>query len=603
MSRAWRVLAGALAAGAVVALAAPAYAAPEGRIVGVQSKNGSVDVVFEGRELPASTQLDPATVTMSVNGKQLRASGKRLGDAGTISRATILTLDVSGSMNQGSKLANAKRAAEVFLDAAPADVLVGLVTFNDSPRLLVAPTSDRNRVRAAVRGLQAPPKGTALYDAVKLSLKALGSDGVRSVVLLSDGEEDGSSRAKLSDTVAAVRDSKAVLDVVAVEAAKALPALRRLAGASGGHVVATAQASDLTGLFEKQARELGRQVLVNAKLPPGTPAGSATITVTGRAGSATLTDSAEVLLSAVPVSAADIKAAGPVPAPTGTGFINSQETIVAAILMLFVGFAAVLIIALNGLASAASDSGVKRRLSIYTLSGRRGAKEQDATALGQNAVARSAVELAGKVVARRGLEDSLGRKLEAGGVHMKPAEWIIVHAGVAILLPLFLFMLTGGNLLRASLGLAAGVAAPYFYLSFMGRRRKRKFVAMLPDTLQLMAGSLEAGYSLPQAVDTVAREAEDPVASEFNRAIVESRLGVPVDEALDNIATRMDCRDFAWVVMAIRIQREVGGNLAEILKNVAATLRERERLRRQVLVLSAEVIGIIWMRRIVDVEV
>jgi tight adherence protein B len=173
---------------------------------------------------------------------------------------------------------------------------------------------------------------------------------------------------------------------------------------------------------------------------------------------------------------------------------------------------------------------------------------------------------------------------------------------------------------------------------------------MLPDTLQLMAGSLEAGYSLPQAVDTVAREAEDPVASEFNRAIVESRLGVPVDEALDNIATRTDCRDFAWVVMAIRIQREVGGNLAEILKNVAATLRERERLRRQVLVLSAEgrlsavilaglpivftlylimvrptyigvlitsftgimmaasgvllmVIGILWMRRIVDVEV
>jgi tight adherence protein B len=104
----------------------------------------------------------------------------------------------------------------------------------------------------------------------------------------------------------------------------------------------------------------------------------------------------------------------------------------------------------------------------------------------------------------------------------------------------------------------------------------------------VIAGGISAGYSLPQAIDTVVQEASAPMSIEFNRAIVESRLGVPVEDALEGIGERMDSTDFRWVVMAIRIQREVGGNLSEILTTVAETLRDRERIRRQVQVLSAE---------------
>jgi tight adherence protein B len=104
----------------------------------------------------------------------------------------------------------------------------------------------------------------------------------------------------------------------------------------------------------------------------------------------------------------------------------------------------------------------------------------------------------------------------------------------------------------------------------------------------LMAGSMEAGYSLPQAVDTVVREGVDPISSEFNRALIESRLGVPIEDALESVAERMQSQDFDWVVMAIRIQRQVGGSLADVLKTVAETLRERERLRRMVRALSAD---------------
>ena len=133
-----------------------------------------------------------------------------------------------------------------------------------------------------------------------------------------------------------------------------------------------------------------------------------------------------------------------------------------------------------------------------------------------------------------------------------------------------------------------GVVLPWLYLSYKAGQRRKAFMAALPDTLQLMAGSLSAGYSMPQAVDTVVREGKPPISTEFNRALVETRLGVDLEDALDGIAERMQSVDFAWVVMAIRIQREVGGNLAEVLTTVSATLRERERLRRQVQVLSAE---------------
>jgi tight adherence protein B len=103
-----------------------------------------------------------------------------------------------------------------------------------------------------------------------------------------------------------------------------------------------------------------------------------------------------------------------------------------------------------------------------------------------------------------------------------------------------------------------------------------------------MSGSLSAGLSLAQSLDTIVREGQEPITSEFKRVIVESRLGVQLEDALEGVADRMQSVDFKWVVMAIRIQREVGGNLAELLNNVAATLREREFLRRHVRALSAE---------------
>ncbi|HEX4818448.1 MAG TPA: type II secretion system F family protein, partial [Nonomuraea sp.] len=187
-----------------------------------------------------------------------------------------------------------------------------------------------------------------------------------------------------------------------------------------------------------------------------------------------------------------------------------------------------------------------------------------------------------------GLEERLQRRLDAGAVPLKPAEWILIQAALVLFLPLIGFFFSGRNIMITILAAAFALFAPFLFLVIKESRRRKTFVDALPDTLQLMAGSLSAGYSLPQACDSVVREGRDPIATEFNRSLVETRLGVPIEDALEGIADRMRSRDWAWVVMAIRVQREVGGNLAELLLTVAATLRDRARIRRQIQTLSAE---------------
>ncbi len=119
-------------------------------------------------------------------------------------------------------------------------------------------------------------------------------------------------------------------------------------------------------------------------------------------------------------------------------------------------------------------------------------------------------------------------------------------------------------------------------------RRRAAFSDQLPDLLQLIASALQSGFSLPQALDAVVREDNQPAAGEFSRALAEVRLGADLEDALEAVANRMDSDDLRWTVMAIRIQQGVGGNLAEVLLTIAGTIRERAFLRRQVRALSAE---------------
>ena len=232
-----------------------------------------------------------------------------------------------------------------------------------------------------------------------------------------------------------------------------------------------------------------------------------------------------------------------------------------------------------------------------------------------------------------------------------------IRSGEFVVLSVAAFLggaVLGAALLRATLlalvvGAASGLG-PTMALRIALKRRTEKMRDQLPDVLTIMASSPRAGHSFMQALDMVAREIPQPAATEFQRLASEIRLGRPTDDALEALAMRVGSPDFRWAVLAVNIQREVGGNLAEILDNVADTLRERATIRRQIRVLTAEgrlsawvlaalpiaiglymfavnpeyigaavhhphrpvhvgrgagllVLGILWMRKIVDIDV
>jgi tight adherence protein B len=270
----------------------------------------------------------------------------------------------------------------------------------------------------------------------------------------------------------------------------------------------------------------------------------------------------------------------------------AQPVLAFALLAFFLGTTVLIATVLGAITRAARpEERIRRRLSFYTLTGRQARLERQVEQRGilsGNVLTRSAVELAGRVTERRGLGDVIDSRLAGAALPVTTPEWVVLHVGGALGLTLLFLLISKGGLLPTICGLTIGLVGPWLFLLVRRGRRETAFLSQLPDTLQMLAGSLQAGYSLPQALDAVVREGQPPMSVEFNRALVESRLDVPVEDALEGIGRRLSSQDFSWVVMAVRIQRDVGGNLAELLMTVADTLRERERLRRQVKVLSAE---------------
>jgi Flp pilus assembly protein TadB len=185
-------------------------------------------------------------------------------------------------------------------------------------------------------------------------------------------------------------------------------------------------------------------------------------------------------------------------------------------------------------------------------------------------------------------EKGLAERLDLGGSERKPAEWVLLGVCGSALLAVALTLATGNLLIGILGGTLGGWLGMHAALSIRIGRRRAAFGEQLPDVLQLIAGSLQSGFSLPQGVDAVVREGTQPSTGEFSRALAEARLGADLEDALNRVADRMNSTDLRWTVMAIRIQREVGGNLAEVLRTTVGTMRERAFLRRQVSSLSAE---------------
>jgi tight adherence protein B len=196
------------------------------------------------------------------------------------------------------------------------------------------------------------------------------------------------------------------------------------------------------------------------------------------------------------------------------------------------------------------------------------------------------VGFTGRLADRVGLLNRVEDKLEQADVPLRPPEALFFYlAGVFVVFAGSALLLSAPAVLVITM---IAVIVPILTLEMRRKRRLRKFEMQLPDVLNLLAGSMRAGFSFNQGLEAVAEEASEPARRELQRVFTESRLGRPVEDALEESANRMYSVDLMWAVMAIRVQREVGGNLAELLDTVARTMTERERLKREILSLTAE---------------
>ena len=561
----------ALAAGSM-ATAAPAFAADEITIDHVQSEGGTASLLLGVDQLPAGVPPDLGTIAVTIDGEEVDATAETV-EGGQVERTTVLVLDASNSM-AGEKLAAATSAIDAFLTAAPEDVQIGLVTFAGSVQQAIEPTTDHQSIVDELAGISLKP-GTKLYDAVAAAAELAGTDGARSLLVLSDGADTGSV-STIDELSAAAGDNGVVVDVVALaQSAEQQATLEGLASAAGGQVI-PADATALGAVFSAQAEALASQVLVTFDLPDGV-SGDQSVEATLTAGGTTFTDSALVSLASSQTGDL-LKTVVPDAPLLGSGGL------MAGALALGLGLAGVLAFVVGG---GRQRSLSEQRLGSYfaqggTTSGAGGRRSQ---VKAQTSLKDAAVDMAGQVM-QADFEERLSKRLSGAGSSLKPAEWLLVHAAVAVA-GAFAGLVLGGGALMIVLFLV-GLALPWWWLRRKHAKRQAAFNSQLAETLTLMSGGLSAGLSLPQAVDTVVREGQEPMAGELRRALVEQRLGVTIEDALDNVGDRMASQDFNWVVMAVRIQREVGGNLAELLTTVSETLREREYLRRQVRVLSAE---------------
>jgi tight adherence protein B len=190
--------------------------------------------------------------------------------------------------------------------------------------------------------------------------------------------------------------------------------------------------------------------------------------------------------------------------------------------------------------------------------------------------------------------ESISRMLARADIKLRPAEYLVMIVASVLLVGILGWVL-GGSILT---GLAAGVLGaflPPIYVKRAQAARLRQFDSQLGDMLNLVVNGLRAGFSTLQALEAVGRELPSPIADEFRRVVQEMQLGIPMEEALDHLLRRISSEDLDLVITAVNVQREVGGNLAEILDVISFTIRERVRIKGEISALTAQGRATAWV--------
>lgn len=529
--------------------------------------------------------LSPGDVTVSEGGATRSVAGVQA--IGVEGLEVVIVMDRSGSM-RGPAIAAARAAAQQFAAQLPATVPIGLVTFGSTASVALTPSLDRDALGAQLAAVTAGGS-TSLYDSVVLASWLFSPETPRRVlVLLSDGG-DTASVADLDAAIAAVRGLQVnVIELVSSES-------NGLALAALGGTQPVRSASDpveLAHAYDDVAQGLVNHFVVTYRsgaTRPGDTDVEVAVVIAGNTRSTSTT--VEAPASAAPATTATAATAattvGESTVPTGQAADTSRTTSEVGGEPSPTGppmMAAGLVFGGLLVASAAVWQRPKpsMRDRLMPLPPSAALMTPETTERPH----RSIEGLVERTLEHRDRRRRLDVALEAAGSDLTAVD-VVLRTALGTVVAAFLASMTLGVVF----GVGVFVAIPWYVKSRIekqGAKRRRDFVEQLPDVLQVLSSMLRSGYGLMQSLDAMAAEANEPAREWFQRVIMEVRTGRDVVQSMKSLSDRVGSIDFAWVVAAVEINREVGGDLAHTLESLADTVRGRDRLRRQVRTLTAE---------------
>jgi tight adherence protein B len=550
-----------------IALGLPSTGAAEGepRIGAIQQRFPERGFVLT---LPRPLQLRPNDVQILENGEpvsDVRVAASGSSAAGSV--GFVLVIDASRSM-RGRAIEAAMDAARAFVDERKPAQEIAIVTFNRESKVVLPFTTDVVAIDTALAKTPELAYQTRMYAGIDTALSLLEREKLTgSIVVLSDGAD--TSKVNRRDVTARARAASVRIFTVGLRSRAFAPlALTLLAKESGGEYAEARGPDDLKPIFASLGARLASEYLIGyrSSFRPG-----ATVHVSVRVRG----------VDGVAMSEYVAPSAGSSASPTFRHsaveqFLRSTAGMVATSL-----FAAFLVAMALVVLLQPRSRGVRRRLAEFVSVGVPGEGTGDAGRRSPGLLSAAERSFEGTRWWSRFKEE-----LEIARIPL-PAVQIAAWTAVATLVVMWLISLVAGSLLFGFLGLGVPLLVRAFVHNRLERQR-RLFGEQLPDNLQVLSSALRAGHSLVGALAVVVDDCPEPSRSELRRVIADERLGVPLEDALDVVVRRMESRDLEQVSLVAALQRDTGGNTAEVLDRVAETIRGRFELRRLVRTLTTQ---------------
>ena len=521
--------------------------------------------------LPSARSIGPGQVTVKENGRSVAGATALPGSlTGAKALGIVLVIDASDSMS-GEPIAQATAAARTLADHRNADQSIGIVVFNHGAITVLAPTTKQAKIDAALANPPELARGTRIYDAVGAGIELLQQSGISggSLVVLSDGSDTG-SKSNVDEVAGAARAAGVRVYTVGLRSTAFDPGpLQQLADTGRGSYSEAASADQLAAIYGHLGQELANQYLVTYRSQIGPRKDvHVAISIDGVPGVATTEYTTPAL---------HIPAAPPFRRTLQESFWRSSAALIAVSVLA----ALLLAIALAALVQPRSRSrALRRRVAAYSSRPDESATPT-LTAMADHLVLRTEESLE-----KTSWWPQVKQDIEVARVPLPPAQVAALTLLGTIFLAYVLTVATG-----SILGAVFALATPFVVLGVMHVMLKRvrdEFADQLADHLQVVASAMRAGHSFVGAMSVANQDAPEPTRREFERAIADERLGVSIEDALDQVSDRMANPDLVHAALVAKLQRETGANAAEVLDRVSTTIRDRQELRRHIRALTAQ---------------